>query len=88
MSAVELDRSAETDQTVKVQVCDHTLHAFGDQGRMLGSWGAVSGPYGLRVSCKICDRFYGYAPVHSERTPQQLHKVYIEQRNSASIGVG
>ena len=88
MGAVKVHNIQEAEQAAKSQVCNHTLHAFGDNGRVVGTWVAASGPYGLRVSCKICGKFYGYAPLRTERTLQQLYKAYNEQRKSSANGVG
>lgn len=50
--------------------CEHTLHHLDSVGNLCGSWGQTPTKYGLRISCKVCGKFYGYSPNQKNRRRQ------------------
>jgi hypothetical protein len=71
------------------EVCNHTLHHKDPAGKLEGTWIETSGAYGIRVSCRVCGKFFGYHPKESDRTDEELYKAYLEQqRRLACPGCG
>lgn len=74
---------------LQARVCNHTLHHKDDSGRLAGTWIETNGPYGTRVSCRVCGKFFGYHPNEAKRTDDELYKAYLEQqRRLACPGCG
>ncbi|MDZ4850389.1 MAG: hypothetical protein SGI77_13975 [Pirellulaceae bacterium] len=73
----------------KVAICNHTLHHRDEDGTPLGSWIESTGVYGIRVTCRVCDKFFGYLPNEQGRSDQELYEAYLEQqRRLACPGCG
>lgn len=60
--------------------CNHTLIYRTEQGVALGTWIEETGDYGIRVSCQVCGKFYGYLPHASYRTEQAAMQAYSKQK--------
>lgn len=77
------DVSQATDQKQSKEnstaTCHHTLSHRTEQGAMNGTWIEVSGAYGIRVSCQVCGKFYGYQPRNQRLNDQQSIRAYLEQ---------
>ncbi|MDZ4849728.1 MAG: hypothetical protein SGI77_10565 [Pirellulaceae bacterium] len=73
----------------EVLVCNHTLHYRDPNGNPLGSWIESNGVYGMRVACRVCDKFFGYLPNEQGRSDQEMYEAYLEQqRRLACPGCG
>ena len=88
MSLVE-HRVVEAKQRSAIVVCNHTLHHRDQVGSLTGSWVESTGPYGVRVACGVCDKFFGYQPNEAGRSDMALYAAYLEQqRRLACPGCG
>jgi hypothetical protein len=49
----------------------HPLYHRDGEGKLIEPWQTTLTPYGLKVECRACGRFYGYEPFEAANLPKR-----------------
>ena len=83
INAVDMDAAEPCEPSVSVSLaqspCNHTVHCFGDDGQLQGSWTSSDAGESTRIECEHCGKFYGYVQGQVEATPAALVAACDEQ---------